>query len=70
MGLLGFCSFGRKRRKGYKLVSISLAGVLGLCLFTGCGSQANYAADATSVVTVVAAHDSMQPSTTFNLTLL
>jgi hypothetical protein len=69
MAALGFCYFGRKRRSAFRLLSVGLAGVLGLSLCIGCGAQSAYSTADTSMVTVVGMHDSMQPTTaTFNLT--
>jgi hypothetical protein len=70
LALLGFCFFGKCKRNGFRLLSVTLAGAIGLGLCTGCGAQAMSAPDATSVVTVVGAHESMQPTTTFTLTVL
>ena len=70
LAMLGFCSFGRKKKRLFRLLSVALFGSVALSFCTGCAGQMNYTPDNSSVVTVVGAHDAMQPTTTFTLTLL
>jgi hypothetical protein len=70
LALLAFCPFGRKSRKAYRLLSISVFAMVALSMCTGCGGRVNYNPNATSVVTIVGVHDSMQPTTTVTVTVL
>jgi hypothetical protein len=65
---VGFCCLGRRRRKGFRLLSSVLAAGLGFGLCTGCGAtHIGSPAETTSTVSVVASDGSVKPSVTFTL---
>jgi beta-galactosidase len=58
--------FGRKRRRGLKLLMLAVS-VASLTLLTGCGVQPSPGPQVTSMVTVTASSGSLQHTTTFSL---
>jgi hypothetical protein len=66
---LAFCCFGWKRRRGARILMLAGIAGAGLSICTGCGSNVFTLPGTTSTVTLIATDGSLQPTTTFSLTL-
>jgi hypothetical protein len=65
-----FCCFGWRKRRGLHLLSAGIAAGLGLGLCIGCGADSISPIASISTVNVMATDGSLQPTTSFTLTVL
>jgi hypothetical protein len=63
------CCLGWRKRRGLRLLAVLIAAGIGLGLCSGCGTNSIYPTTSTSTVTVMATGGSLQPTTSFTLTV-
>jgi len=63
------CCLGWRKRRGLRLLAVLIAAGIGLGLCSGCGTNSIYPSTSTSTVTVMATGGSLQPTTSFTLTV-